>query len=327
MKVLSTLIFILIASTCFAQPVDTSKVVVINCWGNGRMQKKDTAKTADWFYARCGTSILNNNSPLIVVDGIPYDTSIIKSIDPNDIESIDILKNIEGAIISCRSWQRVIVITTKKSNERKLIIKDFIDAKVIAGATVSFVAVDRKDSVLLVANDSGTVITKKLRRSVDYTFTITAIGYQKIESIFRNSYGYKKQEVFLCRDIKTCDPVILSQTICNRMIRCGMYSVCRRIKTRTEKVEEDKPIIFKVYPIPAQRGATLTLQFNNDENVRSIRIISLEGRNMQQQSINLNQEKGVFKLSTDIRWAAGIYFIQLLYENGQVAASEKIILQ
>ena len=45
-------------------------------------------------------SILADNSPLIVVDGIPYSGSI-SDLNPNDIQSIEIL---ERCFISCNLW-------------------------------------------------------------------------------------------------------------------------------------------------------------------------------------------------------------------------------
>lgn len=58
-------------------------------------------------------SILADNSPLIVVDGIPYGGSI-SDISPNDIQSIEILKDASAAAIyGSRGSNGVILLTTK----------------------------------------------------------------------------------------------------------------------------------------------------------------------------------------------------------------------
>lgn len=69
-----------------------------------------------------GVSTINaNQNPLIVVDGFPYDESrdninVIENINPNDIESITILKDAAAASIwGVRAGNGVIVITTKKA--------------------------------------------------------------------------------------------------------------------------------------------------------------------------------------------------------------------
>jgi TonB-linked SusC/RagA family outer membrane protein len=71
---------------------------------------------------RGGASINANNSPLIVIDGIPIDntnpagvSNPLSMINPNDIESFTILKDASAAAIyGSRASNGVIIITTKK---------------------------------------------------------------------------------------------------------------------------------------------------------------------------------------------------------------------
>lgn len=59
-------------------------------------------------------SLTASNSPLFVVDNIPLSTGTIDNIDPNDIESIDILKDASAtAIYGSRGANGVVIITTK----------------------------------------------------------------------------------------------------------------------------------------------------------------------------------------------------------------------
>lgn len=58
-------------------------------------------------------SILASNEPLIVVDGVPYSGSIM-DINPNDVKSIDVLKDASAAAIyGSRGANGVILVTTK----------------------------------------------------------------------------------------------------------------------------------------------------------------------------------------------------------------------
>lgn len=67
---------------------------------------------------RGNRSLTANNGPLIIVDGIPYGNDI--DIDPNDIESIEILKDVSStAIYGSRGANGVILITTKKGTKGK----------------------------------------------------------------------------------------------------------------------------------------------------------------------------------------------------------------
>lgn len=64
-------------------------------------------------------SIRASNTPLMVVDGIPYGGSL-SDINPNDIESIEILKDASAAAIyGSRGSNGVILITSKKGIEGK----------------------------------------------------------------------------------------------------------------------------------------------------------------------------------------------------------------
>lgn len=69
---------------------------------------------------RGGNSITQDNSPLYVVDGFPLDNPNSNSINPNDIESIEVLKDASAtAIYGARGANGVIMITTKKGSSGK----------------------------------------------------------------------------------------------------------------------------------------------------------------------------------------------------------------
>lgn len=57
-------------------------------------------------------------SPLIVIDGIPR--TDIARVDPNDVESISVLKDASAAVYGVRAANGVILITTKKGKPRTL---------------------------------------------------------------------------------------------------------------------------------------------------------------------------------------------------------------
>ncbi len=74
------------------------------------------------------SSISAGNAPLYVVDGMPYDGDI-NNINPNDVESMTVLKDAaSNALYGARGANGVIIITTKRSKERDAVIT--LDAKV-----------------------------------------------------------------------------------------------------------------------------------------------------------------------------------------------------
>lgn len=63
---------------------------------------------------RGGNSMIGDNAPLYVVDGFPL-TGGVEFVNPNDIESIDILKDASAtAIYGARGANGVVIITTKR---------------------------------------------------------------------------------------------------------------------------------------------------------------------------------------------------------------------
>ncbi len=69
-----------------------------------------------------GFSTIRNNDPLYVIDGVPIESGI-NMVNPNDIESIQILKDASSAsIYGSRAANGVIIITTKKGKEGETVI-------------------------------------------------------------------------------------------------------------------------------------------------------------------------------------------------------------
>jgi len=65
-------------------------------------------------------SILADNDPLIVVDGIPYEGNI-SDINPNDVEAIEVLKDASAAAIyGSRGANGVLLVTTKQGKAGKI---------------------------------------------------------------------------------------------------------------------------------------------------------------------------------------------------------------
>ncbi|MEX0895164.1 MAG: SusC/RagA family TonB-linked outer membrane protein, partial [Balneolaceae bacterium] len=61
-----------------------------------------------------GNSTLNDNNPLIVIDGIPDRAGGLDRLNPRDIENISVLKDASAAIYGSRAANGVILITTKR---------------------------------------------------------------------------------------------------------------------------------------------------------------------------------------------------------------------
>ena len=68
-----------------------------------------------------GVGTINNSEPLYIVDGMPTDQNGMESVNPSDIESIEVLKDAaSGAIYGARAANGVILVTTKKGKLGKV---------------------------------------------------------------------------------------------------------------------------------------------------------------------------------------------------------------
>ena len=66
-----------------------------------------------------GNHSLNNNAPLVVIDGVPSRAGGLDRLDPNNIESISVLKDATAAIYGSEAANGVILITTKRGTKNQ----------------------------------------------------------------------------------------------------------------------------------------------------------------------------------------------------------------
>lgn len=67
-----------------------------------------------------GVNTLSDASPLVLMDGIEYN---INEIDPNDIETISVLKDASASIYGSKATNGVILITTKSGKKGKAVVE------------------------------------------------------------------------------------------------------------------------------------------------------------------------------------------------------------
>jgi TonB-dependent SusC/RagA subfamily outer membrane receptor len=69
-----------------------------------------------WSFNIRGNASINNTSSLVLIDGIPAG---LNDINPDDIQSMDVLKDAAAAIYGSRAAGGVILITTKRGKAQK----------------------------------------------------------------------------------------------------------------------------------------------------------------------------------------------------------------
>lgn len=69
-----------------------------------------------------GLATTGNNDVLVVVDGVPGQIGGLERLDPNDIESVSILKDASAAVYGSRAANGVMLVTTKRGKTGKPVI-------------------------------------------------------------------------------------------------------------------------------------------------------------------------------------------------------------
>lgn len=353
MRKICTLLNLCITTVCLSQAITTAKVITSNNLttttidSSINLQKGLTGKVTGLnvqtvnkdaggarITLRCGRTHFPNEAPLLIIDGVVQELSILQAINPGAIKSVDVLKSaVATALYGPEGVYGAIYVTTKNGNCRTFVFKDFLDGSKIAGATVSFISADKKDILMYAANDSGIVVADKLKPAVQYEMCISAVGYKSVCQDYENKNNNNGQTVLLNREFKSFDEIIIygrPVIHCGRCIThsCGFIR-CKIIQDTliTEKAITNS-FAHRIFPNPVRKGGVINIEIENSNEERlAVKMLALDGRVLLDKSVQGLKGSGRFQLASDTRWAAGVYIIQLAYANGKILASDKVIIQ
>ena len=279
---------------------------------------------------RCG-AIQIPAEPILLVDGNLVDSfSYLQKIPVSEIDQIDSLKGPAAtAIFGSHAVRGAFFVTTKKSGIRNMVIRDFQDQQPVPRATIRFISADRKDTLMFFANDSGILVTDRLKREMNYQVSISASGYRPISFSYKNKFSQANPDEWLLqRNLITNQEVVIVNYIHwkTKRISCCVSGITRCEKHQVLTASGKKET--KAFPNPARPGQTITIEqhLESDEKV-SLQIFNVAGTQIG--NWNMPASKGVNQLrfTSGQHWAAGTYFFRILYANGRVAASGTIIIQ
>lgn len=268
--------------------------------------------------------------PLLIVDGVVYESSFVNKLNPNDIETITVLKSPESSALYGKDGSNgVIIITTKLSKIRKFIIKDFLDGNFVSGATVKFISQkNTKDSIVLAANDSGVVETNKLKPGEEYKLEVSSVGYKNYSAFIKNKYALRIKSILLEKKQNFCDEVVVTSQVYGK--RCGLYCTPGVRWTWDYDIMKADSLAKRtslIFPNPVQRNNSLNIHLPSDVSSSFlIRIHSLSGAVVYQQKISGNKNNTI-SVNIKSNWTAGTYFVQVVNESGKPAKQGKIVIQ
>lgn len=202
---------------------------------------------------RGGSSLRASNDPLLIIDGVPIDnnnvsgsSNLLSFINPNDVESVTVLKDASStAIYGSRASNGVIIITTKKGKTGTP-FKISYDGSTSIASAIKFVDVYSGDEIRQIAYNhpelydadsydilwNGNTNWQKqiFRTAVSHDHNMTLTGAYN-ELPYRASIGYTDQNGILKNtDMQritgsiSVDPKFLKNTLKVSVNAKGMYT-------------------------------------------------------------------------------------------------------
>lgn len=138
---------------------------------------------------RGGSSLTASNDPLIIVDGIPLENdgvsgspSLLSTINPNDIETMNVLKDASAsAIYGSRASNGVIIITTKKAKSGQKLN--------ISLGTQSSISTISKKLDILTADQIRDIVNHYPKSNDDFRSLLGTANTDWQDEIYQNTFG------------------------------------------------------------------------------------------------------------------------------------------
>jgi len=272
---------------------------------------------------RCLSSNLSPD-PLLIIDGIIAEKLDFKNIDPDNIESIWILKGQKAtALYGCRAVSGVILITTKGANDRTLTVKDMLTGEMLANANVGLISLgERKDTTHLVTDSSGKIITNKIVYGKEYELTATYVGYKPYRCLINSKIVDKNYTVLLLKESKTLSLV---------KNQAPITAMCYNLKTvqsydLISKKEPDSDQ-FRIFPIPVIAGSEIKIEWRKASiGEYVIDLYNLQGQFIKSSFVRIENETNVFAFQIP-NVTPGTYLLRLTNKKLGKKYTEKIIIQ
>jgi TonB-dependent SusC/RagA subfamily outer membrane receptor len=251
--------------------------------------KKDTV--APVIRIRCGMT-QTSNEPLFIIDGVPVELNGLKRIDPAEIETINVLKDVSAtALYGCRAINGVIIITTKEKTIRKFEVLDSLNSFIVSNASIQFIpVVQPADTIQLNSNSTGYVETNLLKSFTSYRVIIRKPGYNTLSAIYTSQFSAYPHRFVLQKEIP----------------------------------EEES--VSTVFPNPVLKGSFISFtMYVQKSQWLHLRLVSSAGQPVVEKKHYLAEGKNLVRVLIPSRLPPGTYFLQNVIERKKIN-EQKIVI-
>ena len=340
MRQISTLFacLILFLSTVYAQNTGNFKTPGLEILKRSLPLATSNSETV--IRRRCSMATPLNDKPLLVIDGIVVGDAGLKNFNPDDIESIWILKDhIATALYGCYGFSGVILIKTKNADQRTIQIKDFVSGEALPSANVDLISKEQnRDTIHMIADATGKIVTNKIVYGNEYELLVSRIGYKPFKMPVNSKIIGKNYLVLLERNYKELNEIVISTLIDFRRknfkkavakVVCECLEPTSESNTDPEIPCNGKRITQKVriYPNPALRSQKINIEFESKQGKVTVKLFSLDYKLINAKEYEATN--GINRISFFInpRLSSGMYIIQLFDEMNYLVNAERLIVQ
>jgi hypothetical protein len=274
------------------------------------------------FRTVCLPSISNDNF-LLVVDGEVRSPSVIKELNPDQIETILVLKPEALSLFGNRPSLPTVIVNLKKTT-RIIEIVSSVDGSVVPFADVWLISLDNADSIVARTDINGRLEIKNKYPDKRYLIEVRAFQFQPISDTVSLIRGIS-QKVELIPETKELEAVIVNAN--GKAIRCSFgcwisgLTSCLIHNNKMEPTLNGKLFLF---PNPARRGQFIRLDLQQlDQDDLKIQVHQISGQQVLDQKVAGGQ---IVSLPVDSRWSAGVYLVSVSTDNKWLYR-EKIIVE
>lgn len=266
--------------------------------------------------------------PLYIVDNVLFEPEAVKKIDPADIVSITVLKDAASVNMLCnRNAGGIVIITTRKKFAAEFTIIDTNGKAPVAGATVKITSVAGKKMSFFTSNSTGALQAHGLVEGEAYDVMVSSVGYNTVALRYTHLPNLPVQQIPMTpNEIIEREVIVVSSKTRRRGCPApAVYSIkdISPVKEKEEMLPENR---FVVFPNPLPRGNNVTIDMTSaEQQAAMIRIYGRDGKLVWEQSVQTVKGPNRFYVNTDSRWAAGVYFLQMISRGDAVKTSQLLI--
>lgn len=237
---------------------------------------------------RCGRPVLSWG-PLYIIDGVVASIAEIRKIDPDNIDSLRVFKGAEAtALYGSQGMNGVVVITTKKTDERIIEVRDKKDGNPLPFATIEITRIGKWRTDRFTADSLGKIKIKTVHGQ-GYELVASYVGYKNPKSLLRSKKKEKQNLVYL--------------------EKASLKNV-------------------KLYPNPVLRLQQVGIEFENSiEEKVTLKLFSSDGKLIGTKEYNVIKGVNKLTYAVSSQLVVGTYIIQLTDNDNTLIRREKLIIR